>query len=212
MLGHRAFTTLRSAREYAEVARSGDGLYVFAYGSLMWSSPESVCIAARIQCRLRGFARSFCIHSRNYRGTPEKPGLVLGLEPSDRASCVGVALKLGDPHSKAALDSLARIDAQEMITQSNPTAVYLRTAQLLQLDDGRSVSALAYVANPADGPMDLSLQQRAEVILGAHGLRGSNRDYLEQTAERLRSLGIHDPHVVELRDRVHTLAHARGAG
>ena len=202
--GHRTLTTLASTREYVELARAGGGrIWVFAYGSLMWSTPEGVHIADRVRCRLHGFARSFCVHSRNYRGTPAAPGLVLGLQPSENSACEGVALDLGDPDSPTALASLARIDAQEMITHSNPKDVYLRTIQPVQIDDGRSVPALAFVANPADGPAtDLTLQQRAEVILRARGARGSNREYLEQTADRLSSLLIHDAPMQDLLDLV----------
>lgn len=90
-----------------------------------------------------------------------------------------------------------------MLAQSNPTDVYLRTVQSIHLDDGRSVPALAFVANPADGPAaDLTLQQRAAVILKARGARGSNREYLEQTANRLASLLIHDAPMQELCDLV----------
>ena len=195
-----AVAQLGSAQEYAELVRArGGSAWVFAYGSLMWSTPEGVSITHRVRCRLDGFVRSFCVHSRNYRGSPAAPGLVLGLQPAESSACEGVALCLGDPDSPTTLASLARIDAQEMVAQSNPTDVYLRTVQSIHLDDGRSVPALTFVANPADGPAaDLTLQQRAAVILKARGARGSNREYLEQTAERLASLLIHDAPMQEL--------------
>ena len=204
-----AVAQLGSAHEYAELVRAGGGsVWVFAYGSLMWSAPEGVSITHRVRCRLDGFVRSFCVHSRNYRGSPAVPGLVLGLQPAESSACEGVALCLGDPDSPTTLSSLALIDAQEMVAQSNPTDVYLRTVQRIQLDDGRSVPALAFVANPADGPAaDLTLQQRAAVILSARGARGSNREYLEQTADRLASLLIHDATMQDLCD----LVRARGA-
>ena len=161
-----AVARLGSAQEYAELVRArGCSAWVFAYGSLMWSTPEGVSITHRVRCRLDGFVRSFCVHSRNYRGSPAAPGLVLGLLPAESSACEGVALCLGGPDSPTTLASLARIDAQEMVAQSNPTDVYLRTVQSIHLDDGRSVPALTFVANPADGPAaDLTLQQRAAVI------------------------------------------------
>jgi len=62
-------------------------LWVFAYGSLMWNpgfqTPETQ------PARLHGFHRAFCIYSEHYRGTPQKPGLILGHEP------VGVIAELG---------------------------------------------------------------------------------------------------------------------
>ena len=74
-----AVAQLGSAQEYAELVRArGGSAWVFAYGSLMWSTPEGVSITRRVRCRLDGFVRSFCVHSRNYRGSPAAPGLVLG--------------------------------------------------------------------------------------------------------------------------------------
>ena len=51
--------------------------WVFAYGSLMWNpgfaTPETQA------ARLHGWHRAFCIYSEHYRGTPKRPGLILGL-------------------------------------------------------------------------------------------------------------------------------------
>ena len=105
--------SLASASEYAYTQVNG-GLWVFAYGSLMWRVPEGVHVVQRERCRLHGYARSFCVLSRNYRGTATAPGLVLGLIPAANSSCTGVALHLGSAQSPAALESLERIDAQEI--------------------------------------------------------------------------------------------------
>lgn len=132
----------------------GDGgqqcgaLWVFAYGSLMWQVPDGVEVLRRVRARLPGFAREFCVPSRNYRGTPEAPGLCLGLRAAARANnaegdtdkdvrpaawCDGVALYLGDASCARARRSLQCIDAQEMIPAGNTIDVYLRRAVTVDL-------------------------------------------------------------------------------
>ncbi len=73
------------------VARSNERpLWVFAYGSLMWN--PGFAVRETRPARLHGFHRAFCIYSEHYRGTPEKPGLILGLLAG--GSCRGLAHRL----------------------------------------------------------------------------------------------------------------------
>ena len=54
-------------------------MWFFAYGSLIW---KPACDFVEIRTGVvRGWHRAFCIRSTHYRGTREKPGLVLGLAP-----------------------------------------------------------------------------------------------------------------------------------
>src|SRR5258708_37519609 len=53
-------------------------VWIFAYGSLMWN-PE-MRFEEALPARVHGYHRSFCLYSPEYRGTREKPGLVLGLD------------------------------------------------------------------------------------------------------------------------------------
>lgn len=61
----------------------GRGFWVFAYGSLMWKPGFEFEEAS--PALLRGYHRAFCIASTHYRGNPEVPGLVLGLDREGRA-------------------------------------------------------------------------------------------------------------------------------
>ena len=69
------------------------GFWVFGYGSLMWQPGFDVAEAR--MARLVGYKRAFALSSVHYRGTPERPGLVLGLDWSPAAACTGMALRIG---------------------------------------------------------------------------------------------------------------------
>jgi len=53
-------------------------LRIFGYGSLMWN--PGFAYARSCAALLRRYHRAFCVYSNRYRGTPEKPGLVPGLD------------------------------------------------------------------------------------------------------------------------------------
>ena len=202
----RRSSTLASVEQYVSAVRETQGeMWLFAYGSLMWHTPAGVTVLRREQATLHGYERSFCVYSRNYRGSPDAPGLVLGLQPSDTGHCEGVAACLGYANDATAQASLENIDAQEMITRSNPLPVYLRRLEPVVLgstpDRATTVLALAYTTNSAPGataPPDLPLSRRAAIIAQASGGRGPNREYLEQTAAQLKALAIVDEHVERL--------------
>ena len=81
-------------------------MFVFAYGSLIWR-PGFAHLGAR-PALLRGYHRRFCIWSRHYRGTPERPGLVLGLDRG--GACQGVVFEVA---AEAAAAVLEYLDARE---------------------------------------------------------------------------------------------------
>ena len=69
---------------------SEGNLWVFAYGSLMWR--PGFAHLRRCKALLRGWRRSLCIYSHVHRGSPERPGLVLGLDRG--GACPGVAFEV----------------------------------------------------------------------------------------------------------------------
>lgn len=179
------------------------GGWVFAYGSLMWS-PE-MPVAETVTARLDGFARSFCLLSVRHRGTPETPGLVLGLEETAGAHCTGLAFHVGAADWGA---SLAALRERELVT-----AAYREQVVPLALADGRRVEAMAYVMrlDHAQHVSGLSLDQQAEIIARARGGRGSNADYLFSTVAQLDRLGMPDADLGRLADRVRVLLAGAGA-
>lgn len=174
-----------------------DDMWVFGYGSLIWS-PEFP-VAERLIARATNWQRSFCMRSIHHRGTVEVPGLVLALDHAEGAVCDGIAFRV-QPGFEA--DTLACLRERELISSA-----YLEVTLPLDLQDGRRVSALAYVIDPDHEQYcgGLALAQQAEIIAGAVGGRGPNRDYLFATADHLADLGIADQDLTWLATQVRAL-------
>jgi cation transport protein ChaC len=176
-------------------------VWIFAYGSLMWN-PE-MPFAERRRALLHGYHRSFCLYSRDYRGTPERPGLVLGLDRG--GSCQGIVYRLPPESQGPALDL---VWAREMAGD-----VY-RMRRIGVATPQGPVSAYAFAVNRAcsDYAGRLSLGEAARIIAHAAGGRGTGRDYLANTVRHLEELGIADGPLHRLDKRVRALVDAKGAG
>lgn len=172
-------------------------MWVFGYGSLMWD--PGFHPAERQAARLAGWHRSFCMRSIHYRGTPEHPGLVLALDRQDGASCAGVAYRVAGGDTGRVLDYLR---ARELVSDA-----YLETELPVTLADGRSVAALTYVIDHAHVQYcaGLSAGDQATIIASAAGKTGRNSDYLFNTVAHLDDLGLSDPDLAALADRVRAL-------
>ncbi|HEY4134945.1 MAG TPA: gamma-glutamylcyclotransferase [Alphaproteobacteria bacterium] len=170
-------------------------IWIFGYGSLMWN-PGFPFIESEL-AYLRGYHRAFCIESHRYRGTPERPGLVLGLDRG--GSCRGVAFHV------AAADApgvLAIVDARELVT-----GVYLRRPVAIEVGEAthrRMATAWTYVTDRKHVQYvgKLELAHKARMIQGACGNSGTNRDYLDNTLCHLNELGISDPYLERLKAAV----------
>jgi len=174
-------------------------MWVFCYGSLMWDPGFDP--AERSVARIQGWERSFCMASVHYRGTATAPGLVLALDAVPGAQCTGLALRVGTTAAAAVLDYLR---ARELVSSA-----YEERLLPVWLADGRKVSALAFVIDPGHPQYcrhDVDAQAR--IIAHATGLRGSNRDYLFNTAAHLAAMGIPDPALDALVAKVRALTAA----
>ena len=168
-------------------------LWIFAYGSLLWDpgfTPAEQCRA-----RLEGWHRSFSMRSIHYRGTVERPGLVLALDQRAGAVCDGIAMRV-EPAQEA--EVLAMLRARELISDA-----YLERHLCVCAEDGRALNVVTYVIDP-QGPQycDLPLEDQAQIIARACGARGPNIDYLRNTEAHLRAMGVRDPDLAWLIARV----------
>jgi len=181
--------------EIAALRHGTQPVWIFAYGSLMWN-PEIPFAEAR-PALLRGYHRAFCLYSREYRGTPQRPGLVLGLDRG--GACRGIAYRLRPASLAEAID---RIWCREMTG-----AVYeMRRLPVITAQGRLDAYAFTVRRGGSDYAGRLSLEETARIIAGSAGDRGTGRDYLANTVRHLEELGIGDGPLHRLAERVAALS------
>lgn len=159
--------------------------WFFAYGSLMWDPPFTP--AETLPARLYGFHRSFCVNSETYRGTPDRPGLSLGLDRG--GSCTGIALRVDEDNREAAI---REIEAREM----DDDPIYLCQRVRLHLPQ-RRIAGYTLVVNRSNRIFagQLSFEETARRIATCSGNRGPNIDYLANTVTQLDRMKIAEGHL-----------------
>jgi len=179
------------------IARQTD-IWLFGYGSLMWDPgfPHSAAEPAL----LKGFHRRFCVYSRRYRGTPERPGLVLGLDRG--GSCRGIAFRI------AACDA-ASVMAYLWEREMSGDGYEMREVTIDNAEAG-TIRAQTFVVrrDVASYTGRLGIEETARLILQGIGHRGHCREYLDNTIRHLETLGHVDKPLRMLEKRVKELAAA----
>ena len=161
-----------------------EDLWVFGYGSLIWR--PGFDYLERQPARLIGAHRALCVFSHVHRGTPEKPGLVLGLDLG--GACRGIAYRVA---ARQRAEVIAYLRGREQVT-----SVYRETLRSVTLlsEPERRVSALVYMIDRGHvqyaGRLDLA--QQLHLVRQGHGQSGQNRDYVLSTVQALESLGLYD--------------------
>ena len=161
--------------------RKGD-LWVFGYGSLMWRPGFE--FIEQVPARLIGEHRALCVYSFDHRGTPEKPGLVLGLDRG--GACRGIAFRVA---ARQREDTVAYLRGREQTTN-----VYREVMRSVWLEDEarQRVSALAYVVDRGHVQYAgrLSLAEQLRFVQQGHGRSGNNRDYVLSTVKSIEAAGL----------------------
>ncbi len=176
--------------EHMQDARKND-FWVFGYGSLMWR--PGFAHVETVRARLYGYRRSLCIFSHLHRGTPNHPGLVLGLDAG--GSCLGMAFRVPGDMTEEVMTYL-----REREMSNN---VYHEKKLHLRLADGRVVEAITYVADRRHRQYAgrMTVEEAATIIASAHGESGANIDYVTNTLTHLRNMRVQDhalEHISEL--------------
>lgn len=159
-------------------------LWIFGYGSLMWD--PGFPYVRSCSALLRGYHRTFCVYSHRYRGTPEQPGLVLGLDRG--GACRGVGYLVAEQQVECVLESLWAREMSRRTYQPRMVRVDL---------SGTVAKALAFIADPAQPSYAgrLAAEEIAVLIARGIGARGANIEYLANTLRHLEALGVQDPHL-----------------
>src|SRR5699024_1066393 len=143
--------------------------------------------------RIYGHHRDFHIRLTHGRGSPEAPGLMLGLVPG--GSCPGMGLRIAARDLK---HELLMIWRREMLT-----GVYRPRWVWLHTDDG-CVPAITFVVNTCSRSYcgRLAPDEMVHLLATGHGMIGSSAEYLANTVAQLDAQGIHDRHLKYLQARV----------
>jgi glutathione-specific gamma-glutamylcyclotransferase len=161
-------------------------IWVFAYGSLIWN--PAFHHVEQQPARVHGWHRQFCLSTPIGRGTPEQPGLVLGLDRG--GACRGVAFRVAREEASSELELVWR---REMITGAYvPRWVRLHGERM-----PKGASGIAFTINRTapNYVRPVSEMETARVIATAGGVLGSCRDYLFDTIQGLKGFGIRDRHL-----------------
>jgi cation transport protein ChaC len=184
-----------SAQEPSENGHPAGDLWVFGYGSLMWR--PGFDFIEQVPARLIGEHRALCVYSFDHRGTPEKPGLVLGLDRG--GACRGIAFRV---HSGLHHATIEYLRGREQTTN-----VYREVMRSVWLDNESRdrVSALAYVVDRGHVQYAgrLSLAEQLHYVRQGHGRSGANRDYVLSTVSSIEAQGFRDPQLHRLAAMLH---------
>lgn len=157
--------------------------WVFGYGSLMWRPGFDYLEEV---AKLPGAHRALCVYSHVHRGTPEQPGLVLGLDRG--GACRGLAFRVAPSNREAVVNYLR---AREQVT-----SVYRETVRPVALGGGAEKRALAlcYLVDRAHPQYagKLTNERLLEFVQKGNGQSGANPDYVLATVKELETLGIRD--------------------
>lgn len=200
MIGSNEFsglTLLTEAERAASLAATlasrpepaGAGAWIFAYGSLIWN--PAIEFLERRFARLHGWHRSFCLSTTAGRGSPELPGLVLGLDRG--GACTGAAFLIAE---EALQTELALLWRREMLAGSyTPRWVVVRDETGIPFGH-----AIAFTINRQASQYAgrMTADEIVSRLAKAKGALGSSADYLFQTRDGLRALGIIDRRIERL--------------
>jgi cation transport protein ChaC len=166
-------------------------VWLYAYGSLIWS--PMIEYSEKRHAKLFGYHRQFCMWTKLGRGTPEKPGLTLALEPGGSNKGIAYRIPLNNIEQE-----LKIIWNREMIGGSYvPKIVKLHTVDARKRN---IIPAIAFVMNRSHENYAGKLDPKviAKVIASAEGPLGKCRDYLFNTVNHLDDLGLSDKKLSEL--------------
>jgi len=167
--------------------------WVFGYGSLMWR--PGFDFAERCLATMPGVHRRLCIYSHVHRGTPDRPGMVLGLDRG--GSCRGIGYRVGKSLWD---DTLAYLREREQVTMIYKEC--WRDMTVVKSTGPERVQALVYMVDQKHDQYagKRTAEELLPYVLQGHGKGGPCIDYISSTVDHLEELGFKDAHLSEVLD------------
>ncbi len=193
-------STIPTVNSAPDLGLEGD-LWVFGYGSLMWRPGFE--FVEQAPARLIGAHRALCVYSFHHRGTPERPGLVLGLDHG--GACRGIAFRVAKERHAATIAYLREREQTSNVYHEVMRSVWLEGSAR------RRVSALAYVVDRGHRQYAgrLSLQEQLRYVRQGHGRSGDNLAYILSTVASIEAQGFRDAPLRQLAALLHEEGSAR---
>ncbi len=184
-----AFEASRQA--ILKAAEQTGELWVFGYGSLIWN--PIIEIQETLPAKLEGYGRRFCVWAPIGRGSPDCPGLWLGLDKLDEGGkpCDGMALRI----------EAGRWDEETLILWRREMISGVYRAAWLPVEIGGTLKqCCVFISNPdhARYAHEIDWDAKVAAIAKAKGSLGSCREYLDTLAERLSAAGMRDAYIEKL--------------
>ncbi len=160
----------------------------------MWR-PGFEFVSAR-PARLEGYHRRLAVFSNHYRGTDEKPGLVVGLDVG--GECFGLVYEIAATQWKEVIDYVRKRELLGDVYDE-------RKLNFSIIENGETIAAITYVVRHQSKQYvpSMTVEALMPYINQGWGTMGSCKDYVANTITHLRQLGIHDaelerfaPHVM----------------
>lgn len=172
---------------------SGGNVWIFAYGSLLWK-PELTFAEERLALAY-GWHRSFCMKLDRWRGTKDRPGLMMALDRG--GTCRGIAYRLPSKDVEVQLAQLLRREIRAKPPTNVPRWLKVNTAL-------GPLSALGFTMNRKSDVYvgRLPLESVADILSCACGHLGSGAEYLYKTVRHLHERGIADAYLWRLQELV----------
>ena len=184
-----------------DLEHAAEDLWVFGYGSLMWR--PGFDFRERIEARLTGAHRALCVYSFVHRGTPERPGLVLGLDRG--GACQGIAFRVASADRAKTIAYLRGREQATGVYRESVRRVALKGEPgSLKGEPARQVRALCYVVDRSHVQYAgrLPLAEQLHYIRQGHGQSGPNRDYVLATVAAMEALGFRESELHLLAERL----------
>lgn len=168
------------------------GLWVFAYGSLIWNPLLNYDLKA--EATIRGYSRRFCLKTVFGRGSPDNPGLVLALDAVENEQDIRTQGRAFHLKPETLEEDLFLLWRREMLAGS------YKPLWIKGDVGGEPTWMISFAINRATPRYDVD-QTHADtlhMLRNGSGLLGSSLEYFRDTLECFRQEGIVCPYLEAL--------------